>query len=85
MKIRYYGILSNRNRKIKLKRCRELLEVVSNDYNVKATDLTWQELLLKITGIDPRICPVCGEGKLILVETINPTNHAPPKSLNSVA
>lgn len=77
MKIRHYGILSNRSRKTKLCRCKELLGVLDNDNADKPDRSGWQELYLKLTGIDPRVCPRCGKGKMVLKETLVPT-AAPP-------
>ncbi len=31
---------------------------------------TWEDLLTRITGIDPRDCPFCGQGKMIPKETL---------------
>jgi hypothetical protein len=31
---------------------------------------TWQDLLTRITGIDPRVCPYCGKGKMIQRELL---------------
>jgi len=68
MKIRHYGILSNRNRKTKLGLCRELLGVhPRQETTVKEP---WQDLLSRITGVDPRICPYCGKGKMVLKEVL---------------
>ncbi len=76
-KIRYYGILSARNRKTKLKKCQELLGV-----SVPKTEeerLTWAELLEKLTGIDPTLCPVCKQGRLYLLKVIDPiSGRSPP-------
>ncbi|MCC5910974.1 MAG: IS91 family transposase [Clostridiaceae bacterium] len=52
VKIRHYGILSNRNRNLKLKRCKVLTGVISRKNEVEAMKLTARELLLEITGID---------------------------------
>ena len=72
MKIRHYGILSNRNRKTKLARCKDLLgDQVSLDDEVSEEE-SWQDLLTRITGIDPRICPHCGKGKMRLKELLLP-------------
>jgi len=72
MKIRHYGILSNRNRKTKLARCKDLLgDQVSLDDEVSEQE-SWQDLLTRITGIDPRICPHCGKGKMRLKELLLP-------------
>lgn len=78
MKIRHYGILSNRNRNTKLPTCKEILGVSTNeDHEVEKP--SWEELLTRITGIDPRLCPHCGKGKMLLKEVLLPTiNRAPP-------
>ena len=73
MKIRHYGLLSNRNRKTKLKRCRELLGVSTNPDQKKDGEESWEDLLCRVTGIDPRICPCCGKGRMVLRETLLPT------------
>lgn len=79
VKIRHYGILSNRNRKAKLQRCRELLGVQMEQDKEKRRRETWQEFFARMTGIDPRVCPHCGEGKLVLKEILVPQDHrAPP-------
>jgi len=72
MKIRHYGILSNRSRKTKLSTCKALLGVCHPDETRNAKE-SWQELLTRITGHDPRICPYCGKGKMILKEVLNPS------------
>jgi len=71
MKIRHYGILSNRNRKTKLALCKKLLGVDCQDD--KAEKVSWQDLLTRITGHDPRICPYCGKGKMVLKEILDPS------------
>jgi hypothetical protein len=68
-KIRYYGILSTRNRK-KLKKCQELLGVSVTETGEER--LSWAELLEKVTGIDPRLCPHCKKGRLVLFEVLDP-------------
>jgi len=73
MKIRHYGLLSNRNRKTKLKRCRELLGASTNPDQKKDVEEAWEDLFYRVTGIDPRICPCCGKGRMVLRETLLPT------------
>jgi len=70
MKIRHYGILSNRNRKKKLPRCKKLLGV-PDDNNAERHRESWQELLIRITGRDPSICPYCGKGKMVVKELLS--------------
>ena len=72
VKIRYYGILSHRSRKGKLLRCKKLLGVLIPDGSKEVLKEAWQDLLTRITGIDPRVCPYCGKGKMIQRETLSP-------------
>jgi hypothetical protein len=72
VKIRYYGILSHRSRKGKLLRCKKLLGMLIPEQSKEVLKETWQDLLTRITGIDPRVCPYCGKGKMIQRETLPP-------------
>jgi len=76
IKIRHYGILSNRNRHSKLVVAKTLLGI--SDPNL-STDVreTWQDLLTRITGCDPRICPYCGKGRMVLKEVLKPSALSP--------
>ncbi|MCP4200727.1 MAG: IS91 family transposase [bacterium] len=64
-RIRYYGLLANRHRATNLERCRYLLGVVTEtkpDPQAAANDEpsepeSWQERMLRLTGIDPTLCP----------------------------
>jgi len=77
VKIRHYGILSNRNRKTKLENCKKLLGVsTQNKLKPKAKE-TWQELLLRIIKVDAKICPCCRKGHMVLKETIFPHSDSP--------
>ena len=71
VKIRHYGLLSNRNRKKKLRVCRKLLGVHERRENAEKE--SWQDLLTRISGVDPRICPHCGKGKMVRKEILNPS------------
>ena len=55
VKIRHFGFLSNRNRTACLKTCRELLGAAPEPGRME----TWQQSLLRITGIDVTLCPLC--------------------------
>jgi hypothetical protein len=72
VKIRYYGILSHRSRKGKLLQCKRLLGVVMDHEPKEDPKETWEDLLTRLTGIDPRVCPFCGKGKMILREPLLP-------------
>ena len=73
MKIRHYGILSNRSRKAKLSHCKKLFGVKCQDGNTEDGNESWQDLLVRLTGVDPRICPYCGKGKMVLKQVLNPS------------
>ena len=64
MKIRHYGLLSNRNKKATLHSARDLLGVDTNDESADQANETWEELFFRLTGLDPRLCPVCGKGTM---------------------
>lgn len=72
MKIRHYGILSNRNRNEKLLICKKLLGVDVSENEQGSKKETWEDLLYRITGIDPRVCPYCGKGRMIKREELQP-------------
>jgi hypothetical protein len=71
VKIRHYGLLSNRNRRSLLKICRSLLRV--NPQHHESMVEQWKQVLLRITGFDMDRCPCCGVGNMVLVREIAPT------------
>jgi hypothetical protein len=83
VRIRYFGLLSNRHRKKNLARCRELLAshpVVEVETSLQEN---WRARLKRLTGRDPTICPVCGQGHLRWVEELpavrfGPAGRSPP-------
>jgi len=76
IKIRHYGILSNRNRHSKLVVAKTLLGVSDPNFSTDVRE-TWQDLLTRITGTDPRICPYCGKGRMVLKEILKPSALSP--------
>ena len=78
VKIRYYGLLANRNSNTILAQCRRLLACTVK-VNNKNVNETWQEFLLRVCGIDLIKCPFCGKGKMIRKEIILPVRcNSPP-------
>ena len=65
VKIRYYGLLNNRMKKRNLKLCRKVLDVPESQNNQEPKAEGWEELLLRLTGVDPTICSNCGKGKMV--------------------
>lgn len=79
VKIRHYGVLSNRSKKTKLLRCRQILGVTTP--SAREEQLSWEDLLYRLTGVDARICPHCGKGRMVLKEILQPQTHrSPPQS-----
>ena len=66
MRIRHYGILSSRNVKTAIPQCRQILGVTEPPVKAKET---WEESLLRITGIDITKCPQCKLGSYMLVSS----------------
>ena len=62
MKIRYYGILGNRNKKKKLRKCK----ILTRTKIYKKKKLPTPELLKKILGKDFNLCPHCKKGHMLI-------------------
>jgi hypothetical protein len=78
VRIRHFGLLSNRNRKDDIALCRKLLES-GNTVAWEKDKETWQEQLLRICGIDITDCPVCKKGRMLTVEFLPPSRcNGPP-------
>ena len=78
VRIRHYGLLSTRNRKTKLVRCRYLLGHTPQPGEGERTKLGWEERLLKLIGIDPQVCPTCGERRMRTIRRLQPWAERPP-------
>ena len=73
MRIRHYGFLANCHRRKKLQLCRQLLGVSAGDKSDDQrmrSESTDQPCEGKDAG---RRCPVCGRGKMVIVETLEAT------------
>jgi len=60
MKIRHYGFLGNRGKQKRLKICKTL----TGTPILPRLKLTTAQLIQKLTGINPNLCPACGSDKL---------------------
>lgn len=74
-KIRYYGILSSRNRNTVLQKCKNAMAI--KEAKSKFEGLMWNEVLKIVTGFDVLMCPHCKKGKMIPVGTFL-SRRAPP-------
>ena len=79
VKIRHYGLLSNRHRKARVRACKGLLERVPSVAKDPVPRSTWQEIMERLTGIDPMRCPHCGKGKMVTRQILLPwEDRSPP-------
>lgn len=79
VKIRHYGLLSNRKRKACVQKAKALLGVAASVAKDPAPRSTWQEIMERLTGIDPMRCPHCGQGKMVTRQILSPLkDRAPP-------
>jgi hypothetical protein len=82
VRIRYYGLLACRRRKEELALCRQLLGEAPEG-SAEPGPVAWHDLLQRLTGVDPLLCPGCGQSRLRQVEEVppergRPQDRAPP-------
>lgn len=71
VRIRHYGLLSNRYRQGNLALCRRLLAVAAPDASEMPIAVQRAE---SCQGITPtRVCPVCGAGRMVVIAVIGPS------------
>jgi Putative transposase len=77
-RIRYFGFLCNRYRQDKLVQCRQLLGMPALNLKTAEEDqaIDYDHLYEKLTGSSLRQCPICHQGRMIVVEVLIP--GAPP-------
>jgi len=77
-RIRYYGLLGNRYRKQKLARCRELLgmTVCETEHDYAETD--YRRRCEELSGHSLTQCPICRQGRMVIIETIDGVTTRPP-------
>jgi hypothetical protein len=70
VRIRHFGLLANRGRRAKLKRCRDLLAQPPPEGPAPAESV--MALMLRLPGVDLTRCPVCRQGRLHVVGLLRP-------------
>jgi len=74
VKVRYYGVLSNRYSK-QTAMYRKPQSVIKNE--------TTQQRILRLTGFDVHLCPLCKKGQMVTIEII-PKIRSPVKFLYAI-
>jgi hypothetical protein len=72
-RIRYYGFLSNRHRQEKLQQCRQLLGMarLEEPASTEETEPDYRDRYEALTGSSLWECPVCHQGRMIVIGTID--------------
>ena len=79
-RIRYYGFLANRYREQKLARCRELLGMPAAQPPASEVNKDYSERYEELTGFSLWECPVCHQGRMLVIEILpqSPRRHPTP-------
>ena len=73
VRVRHFGLLANASRKASIPICRQLLDGMTDSAAPpEETQETWQQLLLRVTGIDATLCPQCRNGHLRILHRLPP-------------
>lgn len=75
VKIRYYGILANRNKKSNITLCRKL--TASPVYQSKYEGLKKIEIVSMMVKRDITLCPKCQKGNMVVTNTLHPQEAVP--------
>jgi hypothetical protein len=76
-RIRYYGLLGNRHRAEKLARCRELLAMPPPEPMEEQAEQGYRDRYEALTGASLKQCPVCQQGQMIVIATIDAITARP--------
>ena len=79
-RIRYYGFLANRYRQHKLARCRDLLGMPAPEPAASEVSKHYRERYEELTGSSLWQCPVCHQGRMLMIEILprNPNRRLRP-------
>ena len=78
VRIRYYGIMANRNHRKNRDLCRQFYHMEEEE---ETPVESWEAILEKVTGWDPHLCPRCQSGRLLFAAGIpSLRDRSPPES-----
>jgi len=76
-RIRYYGFLGNRYRQEKLQQCRQLLGMIRETTPDQSTPRDYRDRYQALTGSSLWECPVCHQGRMMVIRVIDPFASRP--------
>jgi Putative transposase/Transposase zinc-binding domain len=74
-RIRYYGFLANRYREHKLAHCRDLLGMPTPGPAISKAGNDYRDRYEQLTGSSLSQCPVCHQGRMLMVEILPRNPH----------
>lgn len=79
-RIRYYGFLANPYRQQKLARCRDLLGTSQPEPAASKVNKDYRDRYEELTGSTLWQCPVCHQGRMLMIEVLprSPHRHLAP-------
>jgi hypothetical protein len=83
VKIRHYGLHASSHAKTRLEIARQrIAPAAATPERVAYTEALadWRELLLRLAGVDARVCPACRQRALVRVALPPPRCRAPPEA-----
>lgn len=75
VRVRHFGLQANGCRTRLLARARQLLGSPAPSSPDSTIRQSWQDLVLRLTGRDPNLCPFCQRGTLRMVASPTPPHH----------
>ena len=75
-RFRYYGFLANRYREHKLARCRKLLDMKAPEPPASELSKDYRDRYEQLTGSSLWECPVCHQGRMLVIEILAPGPHS---------
>lgn len=79
VRVRHYGPLANGVKKRRRALVRNQLDAPAPSRTVCCQEETWQETYRRLVGKDPRQCPACHSGRLVVIAVI-PRTSVPARS-----
>jgi hypothetical protein len=84
-RIRYYGFLANRYREQKLAHCRELLGMEVLEPAASGASKDCSERYKELTGFSLWECPVCHQGRMLVIEILPRSQHRHPTPIKDTS
>ena len=82
VRIRYYGLMSNRNKTVNLDLVREYYQIPPKEKEEESPK-SWDAIYMSVTGCDPHLCPHCKVGEMITTLVIPGRGGKSPPAISA--